>query len=180
MVPWHKRGIGSFTLLSLSKKNHWIQNSHHLLIIDPHISGDTVALRKICNEGIFSAFRARIHSRPKNETHRWILHKYIGSPRIVSTRMGRLPMDKSAIMQVVVKINSIQSLEKIIKGAGRKDHVGGQFAGGEKKKLIEYLVLQRMLIEGEEQPWMIWGTVQETPVDEALGKVGEARVPAAT
>ena len=94
--------------------------------------------------------------------------------------MGRLPMDKSAIMQVVVRIKSIQSLEKTTKVAGRREHADSQIAAGEDQRLTEYLVLQRMLIENEEQPWMVWVTVQETPVEQALGKVGVAGASAAT
>lgn len=73
-------------------------------------------------------------------------------------------------MQVVVKIKSIQSLEKIVKGVGGKEDTVVKGAGDERKKLVEYVVLQRMMIEGEEQPWMFWGTTQETRVEDVLGE----------
>jgi len=132
-----------------------------------------MTLRKNCTDGILSSFRTRINSRPKNEIHRWTLHRYIGSPRIVSTRAAVLPEDKSAIMQVVVRLSSTQSLETILKGVGgREDTVtkGTQGTQDGKQDLVEYLVLQKLILRGTEKPWMVWGTTQESQVGQVLGE----------
>ena len=77
-------------------------------------------------------------------------------------------------MQVVIRLRSIQSLERIQKGvAGQEDMIIG--GSGEGRKLVEFIVLQRMMIEGEERPWMVWGTTQESKVADVLGEETEAR-----
>ena len=125
-------------------------------------------LQKNCTDGILSSFRTRIHSRPRNEVNRWMLHKYIGSPRIVSTRMGMLPLSKSAVIQVVVQLRSIQSLMKILKGSNGKDDNVLNIPKDGQRKLVEYMVLQRMILGGDEKPWMVWGTTQESKVQDVL------------
>ena len=39
----------------------------------------------------------------------------------------------------------------------------------ETKKMIEYLVLQRTMLKGKEGVWKIWGTIEESKVEDALG-----------
>lgn len=100
---------------------------------------------------------------------RWTLHRYIGSPRIVSTRIAQLPdTPNSAIFQVVVKVKSVQSLERIRKGkdGGEDTVIAGP--GSDQKQMVEYLVLQRMMLKGKENPWMVWGTTEETKVEDVL------------
>jgi len=38
----------------------------------------------------------------------------------------------------------------------------------------EYVVIQRRVMKGKEEPWMVWGTTQETSVDEVLRNVKPA------
>ncbi len=64
--------------------------------------------------------------------------------------------------QVVVKIKSIQSLEKTPANGLASDAT-------EKKKMVEYVVLQRMMLKGQEGNWKIWGTIEETKVEDVLG-----------
>ena len=80
-----------------------------------------------------------------------------------------LPIKNSAIRQVVVRIRSKQSLAKIIPAArkGKRETV---VEGTDKEKDVdEYVVIQRRIMNGKEGAWMIWGTTQETSVDEVLG-----------
>lgn len=42
------------------------------------------------------------------------------------------------------------------------------------KQVDEYVVIQRRIMKGKEEPWMVWGTTQETSVDEMLGKLESA------
>lgn len=48
---------------------------------------------------------------------------------------------------------------------------------GEMKEVIEYLVIQRRVMNGKEEPWMVWGTTQKSSVEELLDahKLGPLR-----
>ena len=68
-----------------------------------------------------------------------------------------LPMvSGSALRQAVVKIQSLQTLERI-----RSD--GQVVAGtGGSKVVKEYMVVQRRMWKEKEEPWMVWGTIEES------------------
>ena len=86
-----------------------------------------------------------------------------------------MPFKASALRQVVVRLQSRQSLTRIVsRGSGRpKETVKGT---GEEKLVSEYVVLQRRMWKGEEGPWIIWGTTEETDADTVLKP--DAPVPA--
>lgn len=67
-----------------------------------------------------------------------------------------------------MRIRSKQSLAKIIPATkGQPETV---VEGTDKEKNVdEYVVIQRRIIKGKEDQWMVWGTTQETRVDEVLG-----------
>lgn len=119
-------------------------------------------LKSVCHEGLLASFRTRINVRPPNEILQWTLHKYIGFSRIVSTNIVTLEIEKSALYQVVVKIKSVQSLEKTRANGLASDTTQG-------KKMVEYVVLQRMMLRGAEEKWKIWGTIEESKVEDVLG-----------
>ena len=120
------------------------------------------ALKSVCHEGLLASFRTRINVRPPKESLQWTLHKYIGLPRIVSTNIVSLEIERSALYQVVVKMESIQSLEKTPANGLASDAT-------EKKKMLEYVVLQKMMLRGQEGNWKIWGTIEETKVEDVWG-----------
>ncbi|KAL8659691.1 MAG: hypothetical protein Q9226_000316 [Calogaya cf. arnoldii] len=132
-----------------------------------HCSGDVTTLSTICTEGLLASFKSRIAARPRNERFRWNLHKFIRAPKFVSQRVGVLPYKGSAIRQVVVRMRSRQSLARMVsRGPGRPD---AQIQGtGEEKDVTEYLVLQRRIWKEIEEPWMVWGTTDETDPDTVL------------
>lgn len=119
-------------------------------------------LKSVCHDGLVDSFRTRINVRPPKESLQWTLHRYIGFPRIVSTNIVTLEIEKSALSQVVVKIKSMQSLERTPKNGPASDMTKA-------KKMVEYVVLQRMMLRGEEQKWKIWGTIEESKVEDVLG-----------
>lgn len=85
-----------------------------------------------------------------------------------------LPFDESIIRQVIVRIKSVQSIATYLpKRRGEEERV----EGGEEKNMVEYLVLQKRILKGEEGPWLVWGTVEETDPDEILGDKQEAHQP---
>ena len=102
---------------------------------------------------------------------RWTLHKYVGFPRVMSTRASMLPMiDKSALRQHVVRIKSVQSLDTLTKKGETREH--DEYAPGEMMRMVEYLVLQRRILKGKEGPWKVQGTVQETDAKDVLKEAG--------
>ncbi len=72
--------------------------------------------------------------------------------------------------QHVVKIRSVQSLDTLLKKGETVSE--DQYTTGEKKRMVEYLVLQRRFIKGVEGPWLVWGTVQETKASSVLQDTG--------
>ena len=68
-----------------------------------------------------------------------------------------VPMGKgNAIRQAVVRIRSRQSLARL--------NPNGQVVKGtgEQKEVSEYVVVQKWMTKEVEQPWMVWGTVEES------------------
>lgn len=124
--------------------------------------GDMATLESICHEGLLASFGTRINVRPPKESLQWTLHKYIGFSRIVSTNIVSLGIEESALYQVVVKIRSMQSLERTPTNGVASDTT-------EAKKMVEYVVLQRMMLRGKEGRWKIWGTIEESKVEDVLG-----------
>lgn len=79
-------------------------------------------------------------------------------------------MKECGMRQVVVRLQSRQSLARIIRSTkGQEDLV--KKGTGEVKDVTEYLVIQRRMLKGKEEPWMVWGTTNESDVtDVAAGK----------
>ena len=119
--------------------------------------GDTPTLKKICSEGLFTSFCSRIASRAPGEHLRWILHKHTRQPRVVSHRAVILPVGKgAALRQAVVRVQSRQSLKRTKPYGEIVDGTGAE------KDLMEYVVVQRRMMKEKEEPWMVWGTVEES------------------
>lgn len=133
--------------------------------------GDIATLKSVCHEGLLASFRTRINVRPSKESLQWTLHEYIGSPRIVSTNIAMLEIEKSALYQVVVRIKSIQSLKKTPANGLANDRT-------EERKMVEHVVLQRKMWRGVEDGWKIWGTIEESKVEDVLGDDGVVATPA--
>lgn len=77
-------------------------------------------------------------------------------------------MKGAALRQVVVRIRSIQSLVRTMEDErpSKKDALIN--GSGEEKQMDEYLVVQRRIWKGQEEPWMIWGTSQASKVGDVL------------
>ncbi|KAF1344828.1 hypothetical protein BDV97DRAFT_303927 [Delphinella strobiligena] len=129
---------------------------------------------KLC-ESIHESLKGRIVSRPPNTSLRWTLHRYIGSPRVVSHKYMPLSAgvkDKykqTALQQAVVRIRSMQSLERVRKVRGRDGKVSAVVeegsSGPEGKEVVEYFVVQRMTRKGKVGPWKVWGTTEEMTLE---------------
>lgn len=127
-------------------------------------------LADVCHEGLLTSFRTRINVRPPKESLQWTLHKYGRFSRIVSTNIATLEIEESAIYQVVVKLKSTQSLAQIPANGLTTNMT-------EERKVVEYVVLQRIMLNGKEGKWKIWGTIEESKED-VLGDNTVAATPA--
>ena len=125
--------------------------------------GDVVALRKICTDGLYDSFRARIGNRAKGEKVVWQLVDYNKRSKLISNRAARLPIDGSAVMQAVVKIASRQKLTRFVKGKSGLEVVPGS---GREKDVVEYVVLQKQYNSWTEGEWQVWGTTKETTLED--------------
>ncbi|KAJ5040443.1 uncharacterized protein L3040_006099 [Drepanopeziza brunnea f. sp. 'multigermtubi'] len=123
--------------------------------------GNLPALRKICTDGIFESFRARIASRPRSERVEWELVKYLGGPKVISHRGGKMQLEGNSVRQAVVRVRSRQRLTrtvggKVVDGSGRE------------KDVTEFVVLQRIMRDSSEGPWQVWGTTKETTLEDLV------------
>ena len=127
--------------------------------------GDTATLTTICADGLRESFRSRIAARSPTERIRWTLHQYTRAPRVVSHRAMMLPVKGAAMRQAVVRIQTRQSLAKITEVGpdGREKMAKGT---GQEKEIREYVVLQRRIWKGVEEPWIVWGTTEETSLSQ--------------
>ena len=60
-------------------------------------------------------------------------------------------------------MQSVQSLERTTANGLPSDTT-------KEKKMVEYVVLQRMMLKAKEEKWKIWGTVEESKVEDVLGE----------
>lgn len=72
-----------------------------------------------------------------------------------------LPVKAGAMRQAVVRIQSRQSLARII-GVGPDGQEMIAKGTGQEQEIREYVVVQRRIWKGVEGPWIVWGTTQET------------------
>ncbi|KAG9247406.1 hypothetical protein BJ878DRAFT_539344 [Calycina marina] len=117
-------------------------------------AGDKNILRKLCGDGLYNSFVARIESRPKAERWEWSVVRYEATKK-VSNRIARLPSEGTGVHQAVVRIVSVQRLRKW-------DKAGKEIKGGEERKVSEYVVVQRSFWKWVESEWTVWGTVGES------------------
>jgi len=149
--------------------------------------GETSQIKAIANDSLTHSMLARLSHRPETERLHWVLVQYLKNARLVSHRATALPMkikgEDVGIRQAVVKIVSLQRLQRGQLRSSRL-HSRGTKGGNEfwrfeqedveweperEKIVVEYVVLQTLLIEGKEQPWKIWGFVEETKVEDLKG-----------
>ena len=124
--------------------------------------GDATTLRRICTDGIYDQFRARMSARPRGEKTVWELVKYNKRAKIVSHRAARLPIDGAAVRQAVVRLSSRQKLSRysadgrLVKGTGKE------------RDVVEYLVVEKSYWNWKEGDWRVWGTTEETKLETVL------------
>ena len=120
-------------------------------------------LTKMCCDGLLTTFRRRLAQRPTSEGWKWTLHRYLTTPRVVSHKAAQVPgLSGAGLRQAVVQIRSQQSLERL---TPEGKVIAG--TGGVREK-TEYLVIQKKMWNEKEEPWMVWGTIEESNWKEAI------------
>lgn len=144
------------------------------LTVDDPCRGNLTVLQNTCTEGLYVSLRSRIAARPRNERVRWEKIAETRRPRVVCNRATVLPipgMKECGMRQAVVRLQSKQKLARIILGAKGKEEAVVK-GTGEIKDVKEYLVIQRRMLQGNEGPWVVWGTTGESDItDIAAGKL---------
>ena len=116
-------------------------------------------IRKRQNSGNPTLSYARLEwigRNPPKWVYRFLLYPlFRGAPvRVVSDRCAPLPDGLDIyVRQCVVKISSLQSLK-----VGNKETV--------MKPVTEYVVMQKMIKGFQAGPWMLWGTIKASTLEE--------------
>ncbi|RDL31525.1 uncharacterized protein BP5553_09734 [Venustampulla echinocandica] len=131
----------------------------HKQMYSAFAEGDSQTLRKICTDGLYDSFMARLAARRKGEQVVWELVQYNRRAKMVSNRAARYPIEGSGVMQAVVRIDSTQRLTRLDQDG---EVIGGS---GKAKDAVEYLVLQKQFHKWTGAEWRVWGTVEETDLD---------------
>jgi len=143
-------------------------------------SGEIASMKPRLCESIFDSLSSRASGRAPNTYLKWTLHRYLGSPKLVSYRTTILRPDepkheRSYIQQAVVRIRSMQSLRKVRKVReknGKTSEIleeGSVSGNGEEgKEVTEYFVIQKMVRKGIPGNWMVWGTTEETTLEKIV------------
>ncbi|KAL9054929.1 MAG: hypothetical protein Q9162_003870 [Coniocarpon cinnabarinum] len=133
--------------------------------------GDEAEIRKVTTEGVRNKLIMQIQGRPESTVYEWDLVKYVGRPKIVSHIANQMPIPKNddkeqnLMRQAVVRIQSVQRLTKEEDFLGKErtlEPVHGQVA---EKEVIEYIVIQKRVLQSVEEPWKFWGTTQPTTME---------------
>lgn len=148
----------------------------HARLYSAIASGDREVIEKIACQGLRRQLQIKLDRRQASqlpeeswdikykgytpgERTPWLFHAlvppFLKSTRIVIDRTSAIPIGKNcSLRQVIVEIKSEQTLDK---------------NDGEPAKTIpkrEYVVIQKMIFEGEEEGWKIWGTTQSSTPSE--------------
>jgi mitochondrial protein MBA1 len=147
-------------------------------------TGNRKALSTLCADNIEAQYQSRIARRLEaQERLSWELVKYVEKPRVVSMKAGATPLMLEGIpvgmQQAVVRIRSLQKLKT---GTLVRSGRGGGAKGKEQdvewekektKDVTEYIVVQRRLMQGDYEPWKVWGFIVEFDANAELNAVKE-------
>lgn len=109
---------------------------------------------------------ARIARRDPKERLDWSVSKYFARPKLLSHRATELPWQiegkKAGVRQAVVRISSEQLLRTRVIGSGGGEKLGEEMV----KRVVENVVVQRRLVSGKEDDWVIIGFAEETGLED--------------
>lgn len=152
--------------------------AYHKMMNTALASRDLRALQSICASGLYDQCRTLIDQAKERDLPKqdWYLIRYSGvnypqflekwplnfflpysSARVVSDKATAIPFGKqSYLRECIVRIKSVQSVST----RGKSLHTD---------KFTEYIVLQKLTVDGDEGKWRVWGTVD--PSKEELEEI---------
>lgn len=125
------------------------------------LSADRSSISKICLSGVATKFHRRIADRPSELKMQWKAD--ISNARVISNRAVDLNLpgyEDTGVQQVVVRIASKQTLD--LYDASEQARKNGAVHRPKTDKTVEYLVLQRQVINNKVKDWKIWGFMDES------------------
>lgn len=149
----------------------------HRQVYSAFADGNEEELRKIACDGVRDKLTNQIQARLDNSLYSWDIVRYKGRPAVVSHRASELPLDqeedgeKSNVRQAVVKIRSVQKLTREETSSSEFNDANVREPEETQREVTEYIVVQKRVLRGKEEPWKFWGTTRETlpsEFDEAL------------
>jgi protein MBA1 len=153
----------------------------HKQLYTAFAEGDVATLKDITGETLLDTFRSRLSQRQPHERVLWELVKYKGWTRKVMHVTVPYPMNVGGLpvglQQAIVKIRSVQRMKtgtvSQAKTMGAKPvattaDTNTEVVWGESKEktVTEYVVIQRQLVKGKQEPWHIWGFAKEFDIKE--------------
>lgn len=165
--------------------------------------GNLKPIEGILCESMQANLSSRLRQRRPNTGLRWQLHKYLSSPKLVSYKVAITSHGKdvtrdnrNALVQAVVRIHSLQSLRHTKRVSGRDannklftryllvDMQGNELPPEEEGVIpdnatesMEYVVVQRHVRGGKEEPWKIWGMKEESTPEQMKVKLSSKEIP---
>lgn len=141
----------------------------HRQVYSAFADGDEGEVRRVATEGVRDKLITKIQARSGNTSYYWDLVRYVGRPRVVSHRASQMPIPESGddapsmLRQAVVRIQSVQRLarEDAKEGEGQVTQPVES-----EKRVTEYVVIQKRVLRGVEEPWKFWGTTEPTSLDD--------------
>ena len=161
-----------------------------LLTLTSLLRGDLHTLQQICCEGLLRSFEGRIAVRPRARRLRWRVTKSLKRPKLVSHNAALSSAGPTGfgIRQAVIRLITRQELEtfniqpakgpelpesRVVGDAeawrqvveGGTDGPGSKGDGGRSSRTeekTEYVVVQKVMRDGREGEWTVWGTVKES------------------
>jgi len=156
----------------------------HKQVFGAFAAGNAPRIAKIAGESLAASLAARISHREAGARLHWSVVREVRRPRLVSQKAAEVPFlvdgEKAGARQAVVRLETEQRVV-----AGRVLAEGEREVSGEEdgfwsdrsgdgvewgvpkvKTVVEYLVLQRRMIKGVEEPWCVIGFARETTADD--------------
>lgn len=147
-------------------------------------AGDIAVLEKVACNGLLAKAKSRIQRRKRLRlTEEWALMKYRGinyprllqkwplsallpgaAVKVVQDRLAPLPFPNSSFRQCTVRIDSVQAAKT------------GSMPKPDVFNLTEYVVIQKLTLNGKELPWKLWGTVEPSTMEDIDKLLGTSNV----
>ncbi|KAJ1956335.1 hypothetical protein IWQ62_005323 [Dispira parvispora] len=120
-------------------------------------TGDRKLLQHICLPAMYSKLKGDMKRR--THTIRW---QYVGEVEpatLVALQTGRLASDVT-LAQAVVRIHSKQAVEVF-----NKENVCISSNVDQPTSVVEYVIFQRIIAEGDNNHWQVYGKTKPTPLE---------------